>query len=403
MQIIKKIIKYSLSKFDLKLSKANQNLQQLFFQLQDEEITNNYFSKDYFISDNNEKLFINKNYRYTVKPCWKAFPILINFYHLQNCGVLSKNEKKQFDKFIGKNTLTSPLEQIHKYIEPILKRNQEFFDGTEYPKSRYWVPKLPDVYFKNQIKKMKKIIFRDLQIIRGLSHKKIVKVLDVGCGRGVSTAAFSELGMKVTGIDSNYGNKFESSIDEMQRMRIRKINSSSYNIIFDDIRKCNSLKKNTFDFIYSISCLEHIQKLDKAISEMYRLLNPGGLMMHHLNPIWCENGGHALGTLDSPWLHVVLNEKEFERYLKEIHPFESDIAIPWSKKSLNRGITINSLQRLLIKNGFTLLHWSETIGNTKNIKFLNRDTLLKIQKNYNDVSLADLLATNITFVARKSL
>ena len=95
--------------------------------------------------------------------------------------------------------------------------------------------------------------------------------------------------------------------------------------------------------------VEHIQKLDKAISEMYRLLNPGGLMMHHLNPIWSENGGHALGTLDSPWLHVVLKEKEFERYLKEIHPFESDIAIPWTKKSLNRRITINSLQRLLIK------------------------------------------------------
>ena len=48
-----------------------------------------------------------------------------------------------------------------------------------------------------------------------------------------------------------------------------------------------------------------------------------------------------------------------------------------------------------------LLHWSETIGNTENIKFLNKDTLLKIQENYNDVSLADLLASNITFIARK--
>ena len=403
MQIIKKIIKYFLSKFDLKLSNANQNLQQFFFQLQNEEITNNYNSKDYFISDNNEKLFINQNYRYGVKPCWKAFPILITFNHLRNCGILSKNEKKQFYKFIGKNTLTSPLEEIHKYTEPILKRNQELFDGTEYPECRFWFPKLPDVYFKNQIKRMKKIIFRDLQIIGRVSHKKIVKVLDVGCGRGVSTAAFSELGMKVNGIDNNYGNKFESSIDEQQRKRIRKITSASYNIIFDDIRKCDSLKKNSFDLIYSISCLEHIRKLDKAISEMYRLLNPGGLMMHHLNPIWSENGGHALGTLDSPWLHVVLKEKEFERYLKEIHPFESDIAIPWTKKSLNRGITINSLQRLIIKNGFTVLHWSETIGNSKNIKFLDKDVLLKIQKNYNDVSLADLLASNITFIARKPL
>ena len=76
---------------------------------------------------------------------------------------------------------------------------------------------------------------------------------------------------------------------------------------------------------------------------------------------------------------------------------------PGQKKSLNRRITINSLQRLLIRNGFTLLHWSETIGNTENIKFLNKDTLLKIQENYNDVSLADLLASNITFIARKTI
>ena len=403
MQIIKKIIKYSLSKFGLKLSYTNQNLQQLFYQLQNEEITNDYNSKDYFISDNNEKLFINENYRYTVKPCWRQFPILNNFYHLKNCGVLSKNEKEKFYKFIGKNTLTSPLEEIQKYVEPILKKNQEFFDGTAYPESSFWVPKNTDNYFINQIEKMKKAIFYDLQIIRRLSKKKIVKVLDVGCGRGVSTAAFSELGMKVTGLDNNYGNKVEPSIDEQQRMRIQKIYSGKYNIIFDDIRKCDSLKKNSFDFIYSISCLEHIQQLDKALSEMYRLLNPGGLMMHHLNPIWSENGGHALGTLDSPWLHVILKEKEFERYLKEFHPFESDIAIPWTKKSLNRGITINSLQRSLIRNGFTLLHWSETMGNKENIKFLNQDTLLKIQKNYNDVSLADLLANNITFIARKPL
>ena len=118
----------------------------LFFQLQNKEITNNSNSKDYFISDNNEKLFINQNYRYTVKPCWKAFPILIALNHLRNNGILSKNQNKQFYKFIGRNTLTSPLEEIHEYVEPILKKNQEYFDGTEYPESRFWVPKLPDVF-----------------------------------------------------------------------------------------------------------------------------------------------------------------------------------------------------------------------------------------------------------------
>ena len=47
-------------------------------------------------------------------------------------------------------------------------------------------------------------------------------------------------------------------------MRIRKINSANYNIIFDDI-KIDSLKKDSFDFVIQ---LKNIQKLDKAISEM---------------------------------------------------------------------------------------------------------------------------------------
>ena len=105
----------------------------------------------------------------------------------------------------------------------------------------------------------------------------------------------------------------------MSRKRIRK-SIANYNIIFDDIRKW--FIKERYWLYYSISCLEHIQKLDKAISEMYRLLNPW------INDAPFESiseKGHALGL----WFTMAtcsFKRKRIWRYLKEIHPFEFDIA-----------------------------------------------------------------------------
>lgn len=318
-----------------------------------------------------------------------------------NWNIVSESERSKFFDFIGNNTITCSLNEIHNYVEPILRQNKNYFQGTGCSKSRYWIPKLRDDCLIENVKQMKRFLENDLKMIGRLSSKKVNKVLDVGCGRGISTAAFSQLGFNVTGMDSNYEEEKVNNTNKQEQDRVKNIFKGNYKIIFNDIRNCDSLRDTTFDLIYSISCLEHINNLGKAINEMFRLLKPGGFIMHHLNPFWSENGGHALGTLDSPWLHAMLNETEFERYLKEFRLFESDLAISWTRKYLNRNITINSLQRLITENGFNLLHWSEVIGNRENIALLNQQMLLKIQKTHSDVSLADLLASNITFVAQK--
>lgn len=399
---MKKTVKYLLNKLGWELSRVDRDIKLHQFLYESKNKSKNSDAESFFLTDQKEKIFLDFHYRYKVKKCWKAFPILINFYHLISCNSVSEIERSKFFDFIGNNTITCPLNAIHNYVEPILRQNKNYFEGTRRSLSRYWVPKLPDEYLIKNLKKMKKFLENDLKMIDRLNNsKKITTVLDVGCGRGFSTAAFAELGFNVTGIDSNYEEEKIDNTYKQEQDRVKNIFKGNYKIFLDDIRNSDLPRNKTFDLIYSISCLEHINNLGKAIKEMFRLLKPGGFIMHHLNPFWSENGGHALGTLDAPWLHAILNKTEFERYLKEFRLFESDLAISWTRKYLNRNITINSLQRLITDNGFNLLHWSEVIKNRENIAFLNQQTLLRIQKTHSDVSLADLLASNITFVAQK--
>lgn len=102
-------------------------------------------------------------------------------------------------------------------------------------------------------------------------------------------------------------------------MNLANVNIKYFNA---DITQKTRLKKNFFDIILSISTLEHIIDFEADLKEMYRLVNQIGYLLHRLNPYWCEAGAHALCILDSPWLHVKLEEKEIFRYLKRFRPYE---------------------------------------------------------------------------------
>jgi len=356
---------------------------------------------DQFIDDNGTAIPLDFNYRYSVKPCWKAFPVLINLTYLSNHGKLSAEEEAQLVAYKGSSTITASLEEINEFALPLLKRNIELFEEGSYVNSGYGVPRHTDEYYQTQIDKMQNYVSAGLELVKQTTGKSPSKVLDVGCGRGISTASFSNLGLQALGLDSNYGDESESLINANERKRVQKLANGDYTFTFNDIRDCPFLEDESFDLIYSISCLEHIKNIEKAFQEMYRLLEPGGVILHHLNPFWSENGGHALGILDAPWLHTMLSEDEFKRYLQEKRPFETELAVPWTDTGLNREITINSLQRMIVDAGFQLCSWTETMGNPDRVKHIDRSVLSLAQQKYSDVTIADLLATDITFVAQK--
>ncbi|MCL2296561.1 MAG: class I SAM-dependent methyltransferase [Methanomassiliicoccaceae archaeon] len=96
-----------------------------------------------------------------------------------------------------------------------------------------------------------------------------LKVLDVGCGTGKTTAALIKMGMDVTGLDfspsaishciSVFGDKAKFSLAECDRMP------------FPD--KC-------FDAVVAVHVLEHLNEtqLKGTVREISRVLAPGGLV-----------------------------------------------------------------------------------------------------------------------------
>ncbi len=97
------------------------------------------------------------------------------------------------------------------------------------------------------------------------------KVLEVGCGRGFYLRVLKSVwpNLEVTGIDLNpkYLKKAKEFIGGL-RVDLRVANATKL-----------PFKDKTFDRIIATEILEHISDDEKTISEMFRVLKPGGIIM----------------------------------------------------------------------------------------------------------------------------
>jgi ubiquinone/menaquinone biosynthesis C-methylase UbiE len=86
------------------------------------------------------------------------------------------------------------------------------------------------------------------------------RVLEVGCGQGHLTKALALRGADVVGIDANPQARDVAGTNRVRHMRAEEME-------FPD---------DHFDFVVSVHAIEHIPELDAALSEMARVLKPGG-------------------------------------------------------------------------------------------------------------------------------
>jgi SAM-dependent methyltransferase len=114
-----------------------------------------------------------------------------------------------------------------------------------------------------------------LERLRRTSPNADTVILDFGCGAGGVVAALRRLGFsRVFGCDP----KDYWSEANAPRELFRVIQMSPFRIPFDD---------SSFDVIVSTSVLEHAQNPHEYLPEMYRVLKPGGIMIHVLPGCWC--------------------------------------------------------------------------------------------------------------------
>lgn len=86
------------------------------------------------------------------------------------------------------------------------------------------------------------------------------RVLEVGCGQGHLTKALAARGADIVGIDANPQAEEVAGSPLVRCMKAESLE-------FDD---------DSFDFVVSVHAIEHIPELDTALSEMSRVIRPGG-------------------------------------------------------------------------------------------------------------------------------
>ncbi|MBI3103864.1 class I SAM-dependent methyltransferase [Candidatus Daviesbacteria bacterium] len=112
---------------------------------------------------------------------------------------------------------------------------------------------------------------RAVNIVLGLGLEDQDKILDIGCGNGYYLYLLNNLEVKValTGVDSD-DNALKSAREIVDNKNIKLLKADATKLPFKDL---------SFDKVLMSEVIEHIDAEEKALSEIKRVLKPGGLLV----------------------------------------------------------------------------------------------------------------------------
>jgi SAM-dependent methyltransferase len=158
-------------------------------------------------------------------------------------------------------------------------------------------------------------------------------------------------------------------------------------------------REGSFDWVFSWLTFEHVMDPGRVISNIARLLRPGGIFYSMYNPFFCLNGGHSLCILDFSWGQVLQNPEDFERYLDEFRPREKEQAREFFTQNLNR-MTLNEVQEYLIAAGLDILLFLP-IPNPEHLSVLPAGTYRRAKQIYPRITINDLISPDVFIIAKK--
>ena len=149
---------------------------------------------------------------------------------------------------------------LRKYPD-VLRGSKEYFDIILFERKRFMY------YFQSMIDFLKLSPSNDF--------------LEVGCGMGTDTIVFEREGFKVTGIDLTPAHlTLAEKLFVLYNSRGTFIRGNAEKLPFEE---------NSFGSVYSFGVLHHTTNTQKAINEIYRVLQPNGRAILMLYNKWSLN------------------------------------------------------------------------------------------------------------------
>lgn len=105
----------------------------------------------------------------------------------------------------------------------------------------------------------------------------------------------------------------------------------------------------SFDTIVTVSTFEHIADLPRALSELHRVLVPGGNALATFEPLWtCSYGHHlhhfgAISSLIPDWAHLIWSEARMREHLEGKWPADAPIGLEDALRWIYHGRDINRI------------------------------------------------------------
>ena len=123
--------------------------------------------------------------------------------------------------------------------------------------------------------------FRSVEKLFKYSGLKSGKAIELGCGEGYSTERLNNMLPK--------GIKLEASEFVEALVPIAQKNNPSITVTQESVYELQH-KDNTFDLVFLLEVLEHLDFPDKALEEIQRVLKPGGYLILGVprEPLWCS-------------------------------------------------------------------------------------------------------------------
>lgn len=154
------------------------------------------------------------------------------------------------------------------------------------------------------------ILFR-LARLKGLNSVNGIKILEIGSGNGFFLCHAIKNGLDIVGIEP--GKTFGFTKRHQTAIKLLEINgvNNPEAYLYDASSECLPFKDNTFDIVFSVAVLEHVQDIDLSIKESIRVLKPDGLFfasVPNYNSTWEEH-------YDIHWIPY-LNKKMAKLYVR---------------------------------------------------------------------------------------
>ncbi len=134
--------------------------------------------------------------------------------------------------------------------------------------------------------------------------------LDVGCGGGFLTEEIARLGFDTTGVDPS-ARSVRAAADHAREsgLDIRYVTGAGESLPFED---------RSFGAVFCCDVLEHVRDLPKVITEISRVLKPGGVFCYDtFNRTWVSFlAAIKVGQVWKPWAFMPPNLHVWRMFIK---------------------------------------------------------------------------------------